>query len=107
EPSSRAVSVRKIGDEGGLFRIVDAAEEAEVAAASTTVRIPRDHVVVHAESIPERFTPATQDIVRRIDKALFDVHMESTPNLVDERVKGGRGRPGEAALPIPLVSGPP
>src|SRR5256712_9137287 len=59
EPSSRAVRVRKIGDERGLFRIVDAAEEAEVAAASTAVRIPRDHVVVDAESIAKRFTPAT------------------------------------------------
>src|SRR5207245_3051210 len=59
EPSSRAVRVRKIGDERGLLRIVDAAEEAEVAAASTAVRIPRDHVVVDAESIAKRFTPAT------------------------------------------------
>src|SRR5437899_11137026 len=33
--------------------------------------------------------------------------MESTPNLVDERVKGGRGHPGQAALPLPFVSGPP
>src|SRR2546425_6420380 len=107
EPSSRAVRVRKIGDERGLLRIVDAAEEAEVAAASTAVHIPRDHVVVDAESIAKRFTPATQDIVRRIDDALVDAHVESTPNLVDDRAKGGRGHPGQAALPLPFVSGPP
>src|SRR2546428_8163730 len=33
--------------------------------------------------------------------------MESTPNLVDDRVKGGRATPGRAALSLPLVSGPP
>src|SRR5437867_12289028 len=33
--------------------------------------------------------------------------MESTPNLVDDRVKSGRGHPGQATLPLPLVSGPP
>src|SRR2546428_14248 len=33
--------------------------------------------------------------------------MESTPNLVDDRVKSGRGNPGQATLPLPLVSGPP
>src|SRR5436309_5541463 len=59
EPCSCAVRVRKIGDERGLLRVVDAAKEAEVAAASTAVRIARDQVVVDAESIAKRLTPAT------------------------------------------------
>src|SRR5436189_123965 len=32
--------------------------------------------------------------------------MESAPNFVDERVKGGRAHPNQAALPLPFVSGP-
>src|SRR5256712_8505266 len=81
EPGPGAVRVREIRHERRLLRIVDAAEEAEVAEARAAVRVSRDEVVVDAEPIPERLAPATQHVVRRIDDAFLDVHLEAAPPL--------------------------
>ena len=106
EPSSCAVGVGQICDEGGPLRIVYAPEEAEVASVRAAKRVPRNHVVIDAEAVAKGFAAATQNVVRRIDGALVDVHMKSVPNLVDERVECGRGHSGQAALRVPFLPGP-
>src|SRR5438132_8737881 len=98
EPGPGAVRVREIRHERRLLRIVDAAEEAEVAAVRAAVRVSRDEVVVDAEPIPERLAPATQHVVRRIDDTFLDVHPEAAPHLVDERLEGRRGQPVPSGL---------
>src|SRR5207244_1578747 len=102
EPGPGAVRVREIRHEGGLLRIVDAAEETEVTATAAAVRVPGDDVVIDAEPVPEGRAPAAQHIVRGIHDALRDVHVEAAPHRVAERIECGRGHPGHAGLPFPL-----
>src|SRR5881296_3378357 len=82
EPGPGAVRVREIRHEGGLLRIVDAAEETEVTATAAAVRVPGDDVVIDAEPVPEGLAPAAQHIVRGIHGAFLDVHVEAAPHLV-------------------------
>src|SRR3989442_4132279 len=74
EPGPGAVRVREIRHERRLLRIVDAAEEAEVAAARAAVRVSRDEAVVDAQPIPARLGPAPQHVVRRVYDAFLSVH---------------------------------